>query len=334
MNVSNITDYKYIKAEKLSKRDVVIIWGGARDVARNETKEGLRSTVKLIRLLTKTNVIITCVPHRSDLQAESCVNKAVKLFNRKLQKQMKTFGHEHVCSISENREHFTSHGLHMNFKGKLWITNKWASSILLILSRLQTSPATPLPWIKETENGHMEYEKKNESVMKKPRDQNVSLSKKEAYCSVPDSKVLSEDNEELIDLIEIVGSPPVRIREQDKNSDMDEDNSKCVEPESIYGPSEKMDEDNLNSSDKENKEVLNLTELIGSSPLEIGDKGNSRSKNIEKTNVSELKVTQGLNGKINNEKSVKVMPKLGSTRQSNRIKNSTSVKQNDFLWSM
>jgi hypothetical protein len=40
--VSAIIDYKYLKTEKLSKNDVVMICGGSRDVARNGSEEGLR----------------------------------------------------------------------------------------------------------------------------------------------------------------------------------------------------------------------------------------------------------------------------------------------------
>jgi hypothetical protein len=141
---------------------VVVICGGAKDLAKNETKEGLRSILKLVRLLSNTNVIITGVPHRFDLQEKSCVNKEVKLFNRKLQKNMKIFDYVQICNISENREHFTTHGLHMNFKGKLWITNEWASIILSILSILQTFLIIPLPWIKENGVSHRNNVKKGE----------------------------------------------------------------------------------------------------------------------------------------------------------------------------
>lgn len=70
-NMGAISDSTYLKAEKLSKRNVIIC-GGARDVARNETKEGLRFIFKFDKLLTNTDVIVTCVPHQFDLQAESC----------------------------------------------------------------------------------------------------------------------------------------------------------------------------------------------------------------------------------------------------------------------
>jgi hypothetical protein len=110
-------------------------------------------------------VIVTSVPHRFDFQAESCVNKEVELFNRKFQKQMKTFDHVQVCNMSENREHFTTHDFYMNFKGKFWVINKWTSIILSTLSRLQTTPVIPIPWINENENSHVEHVNKNDSVI-------------------------------------------------------------------------------------------------------------------------------------------------------------------------
>jgi hypothetical protein len=101
-NVSAIIDYEYLKTEKLSKNDVIIC-GGSRDVARNESKEGLRKISDFVRFSSNTNVIVTSVPHRFDLQPDSCVNKEVELFNRKLQKQMKAFGHVKICNLREDR---------------------------------------------------------------------------------------------------------------------------------------------------------------------------------------------------------------------------------------
>jgi hypothetical protein len=92
----------------------VIICGGTRDVDKNEVKDGLRTLSEFAKLTVNTNVIVICVPHRFDLQPSSCVNEEVESFNRKLQKTMKTFSHTQVCNMSTNREHFTSHGLHLN----------------------------------------------------------------------------------------------------------------------------------------------------------------------------------------------------------------------------
>jgi hypothetical protein len=104
-------NYKFfeLKAEKLSKRDVVIICGGTRDAAKNETKDGLRSVSKFARRTADTNVIITCVPHRFDLQPASCVNNEVESFHKKLRKQIKFFDYIQVCSIRNNRARFTTH---------------------------------------------------------------------------------------------------------------------------------------------------------------------------------------------------------------------------------
>jgi len=81
-------------------------------------------------------------PTRYDLHPSSCVNKEVESFNRKLQKFMKIHNHIHVCSMSTNRDHFTTHGLHMNTQGKNWITHTWASHIKTLTP---SSSLTPIP---------------------------------------------------------------------------------------------------------------------------------------------------------------------------------------------
>ena len=103
------------------------------DVAKNEDKDGLRILSEFTKHTINTNLIVMCVPHRFVLQLSSSVNKEVESFNRILQKAMKTFSHMHVCSMSTNRDHFTSHGLHLNSQGKNWIINKWASIITPII---------------------------------------------------------------------------------------------------------------------------------------------------------------------------------------------------------
>jgi hypothetical protein len=56
-----------------------------------------------------------------------------------------------VCLKTEN---FTTHGLHVNLKGKTWLTNKWTSMILAMVTRTQNKVAIPLPWTDgEEDNG-------------------------------------------------------------------------------------------------------------------------------------------------------------------------------------
>ena len=57
-------------------------------------------------------------PHRFDLEERSCVNREVEVFNRKLNKIMKQYNHIKIISMSEERGHYTKHGLHMNKSGK------------------------------------------------------------------------------------------------------------------------------------------------------------------------------------------------------------------------
>ena len=129
-----INSYKQL-AENLTKKDVMIICGCTRDVARNEAKEGLRTISEFAKLTSNTSVIVMCVPQRFDLQPTSCVNQEVIAFTRKL-------SHVHVCNMSITRNHFTYHGLHLNSQGKNWITNKWKPTITSMTSKLTTVPTT------------------------------------------------------------------------------------------------------------------------------------------------------------------------------------------------
>jgi hypothetical protein len=197
------------------KKDVVIICSGTRDVAKKEAKDGLRILSEFAKHTLNTNVIVTCVPYRFDLQLSSCVNKEVESFNRKLQKAMKTFSHMHVCSMSTNRDHFTSHGLHLNSQGKNWIINKWASIITPIISKSRVISVTPLPWMKKSDNSYDEHEHWKELVtegmnmpkekvfmnqsaskLKKTSEHRNSLSKEEIFYSATELEVGREYREE------------------------------------------------------------------------------------------------------------------------------------------
>ena len=127
-----------------ASKDVVILCGGTRDIAKNEANIGLRHVSQFVKCTANTNVIVTNAPARYDLHPSSCVNKEVESFNRKLQKSMKIHYHIRVCSMSTNRDHFTTHGLHMNAQGKNWITHTWASLIKTLTFSSLLSPI-PLP---------------------------------------------------------------------------------------------------------------------------------------------------------------------------------------------
>ena len=65
----------------LTKKDVVVVWGGTHDVGRNETKIGLHQMKNFVSKHNQTNVIVMSVPCRYYLDPKSCVNDEVKVCN-------------------------------------------------------------------------------------------------------------------------------------------------------------------------------------------------------------------------------------------------------------
>lgn len=111
---------KTVKTEidNLTKKDVLVIWGGANNIAKNETNKGLIHLFKLLNLCTNTNVITVDAPIRHDLLETSRVNDEVNKFNQKLHKMMSVFSNVKVINSVSHREYYTKHGLHLNNIGK------------------------------------------------------------------------------------------------------------------------------------------------------------------------------------------------------------------------
>jgi hypothetical protein len=117
--------------------------------------------------------------------------------------------------MSPNRDHFTSHGLHLNSQGKNWIINKWASIITPIISKSGVISVTPLPLMKKSDNSYDEHENRkalvtegmnmpkgkvfmnhSASKLKKTSDHRNSLSKEEISYSAPELEIGREYREE------------------------------------------------------------------------------------------------------------------------------------------
>jgi len=64
------------------------VWGGTRDVGRNETEKG-RHQINFVENHKQTHVIVISVPFRHDLEPKSCVNDEVKVYNKELKKTLK-----------------------------------------------------------------------------------------------------------------------------------------------------------------------------------------------------------------------------------------------------
>jgi hypothetical protein len=170
-----------------TKRDVCIIWGDARDVAKNEREQGLGQMKKVVSNMNHTNLVIITVPHRHDLHESSCVNNAIKTFNRKLTKHVKAFDNQHVVEVESAPEVYTNHGMHLNGKGKEWIANKIMKIIKDIINVKQLTPIE-MKWEKEEsvgdsnlgrcdsvedENGMNQEDPKNDSLGNNGQDSDL-----------------------------------------------------------------------------------------------------------------------------------------------------------------
>jgi hypothetical protein len=125
-----------------SKRDMVIVWGGTIDVSRNETEKGLFQIRSFVRENSHTNVLVMNLPNRLDLEATSCVNQEIKVFNRKLCKHFKVFDCVSTIEVTFERGHYTRHGLHLNTKGKDHSVTLLSSAIKNTFTISKVTPIT------------------------------------------------------------------------------------------------------------------------------------------------------------------------------------------------
>jgi hypothetical protein len=132
--VSDIKDF--------SKKDVLIVWGGSRDVSRNESVKGLIQINNFIKKNSHTNILVMTLPNRLDLVVTSCVNQETMVFNRKLCKLVKAYNHAIAIVNNFQSGHHTRHGLHLNTKGKDFTAKVLRSTIKSIFN---TNLNTPIP---------------------------------------------------------------------------------------------------------------------------------------------------------------------------------------------
>lgn len=141
-NLQQLT--KIVKNEiiNLTKKDTLVIWGGANDIAKNEAGNGLLHLFKLVDLCTNTNIIVDA-PKRHDLPDTSCVNSEV---NSLIRNFTRAFRNVKVINSVSQREYFMKHGLHLNNTGK----EEKASRIIKQFKdsfRPNESPPIFLQWI-------------------------------------------------------------------------------------------------------------------------------------------------------------------------------------------
>lgn len=140
-------------AKEDSPKEVVVIMGGANDVARNEGSQAITSLQDTLTHLQHKKVIVINIPNRYDLDSSSCVNDAVKETNNQFENVCMSFSNVKYVDVNHcSRDMHTKHGQHMNSKGKAFV----ASEICNIVKDLELLPyrkPTFLDkWLKQQDN--------------------------------------------------------------------------------------------------------------------------------------------------------------------------------------
>jgi len=79
----------YEELRSLKCDDFVVVWGGANDISKNNTKEAFKLLSEFMTEHNELNVALINSPHRHDLLPNLCVNYEVKKFNKQLNKIVK-----------------------------------------------------------------------------------------------------------------------------------------------------------------------------------------------------------------------------------------------------
>ena len=135
------------ECKKLTKKDILTIWGGTKDVSKNESQEGLLGIRKFIQTNLNMTVFVLNLPKRWDLEDQSCVNKEISQFNRKLSKYWKPFEHARYIEVKCDSKCHTRHGLHLNARGKEYIAKQLVTFIKVQPNRMEQT-VLPLYWKK------------------------------------------------------------------------------------------------------------------------------------------------------------------------------------------
>jgi len=138
--------------QNLTKKDLLIFYGGTRDISRNETSKGVKALKAFAQRTIHTNVILLEAPHRHDLPPVSCVNTEVTRFNKRLHSLATTFNHVKVLSIPIDRRFHTNHGLHLNKKGKDWTASNLVKENGNLHLPDKSTPPIKIPWRDGYEN--------------------------------------------------------------------------------------------------------------------------------------------------------------------------------------
>jgi archaellum biogenesis ATPase FlaH len=101
---------------KLTMDDFSIMCSGSNGAKRNDPRKVFHDVINFVKSVKHTTVILVSIPHRY-ARISSHINSEIINFNRKLCNLAKIFSHVNVIEVDNNRQLFTTYGLHLNGLG-------------------------------------------------------------------------------------------------------------------------------------------------------------------------------------------------------------------------
>jgi hypothetical protein len=101
-------------------------------VCKNESQKCIRQISVFAQSNLNVNVVVLNLPNRRDLADQSCVNKEIDRYNRRLGKHLKVFDRVYYKVINYERKFHTKHGMHLNTMGKEYVARQLTSLISFI----------------------------------------------------------------------------------------------------------------------------------------------------------------------------------------------------------
>jgi len=120
---------------RLSHDDLVVVFSGINDYDLNDISLTFRNIKHYITTNNHTNILLMKVPFRLDLPNSLSVNENISVLNRRLQTLTKAFPHSTFLGTLDNRNLFTTHGLHRNRLGNKLVNFQLAHLFITIFDQ-------------------------------------------------------------------------------------------------------------------------------------------------------------------------------------------------------
>ena len=182
--MKTMKDTASVKVQQ-TKKDVVVLWGGSNDIARNNSLVGLKHILEFLINANHTNVILLTAPHRHDLITNSCVNKEVEVFNKKLHKKVERFKKVEIIDVVNERNCYTRHGQHLNSAGK----DSMSKRITTTIEHLFNSDKEPIrgEWYKDEKTDSPKHQASQDATSSDPEEAKNECSECNSATGASDS---------------------------------------------------------------------------------------------------------------------------------------------------